>query len=1137
MPIQNSNQIDELLDRIRSIETFSGETRGRIVGGLVKDGFPLEELVYDDTKTSGTDGLNAMPEDGRWTPGAWQNSFKNLHNKFAIWSDPTIDGDDVYADDYDNNIHKREISFSKSFLEKLGIKVDSGGSIVSINKYAGSVFADLPALADDVNWSDTDNPFIGLHIDDFKVQQMNLYRAGAVYDGSKGPTALGGSPRIAQAGLADMVEQAQVLAAKQFIFDNYVDVIAKTHEGKSWSEVEDLLFGKEIRMIAPNNAYGVGAGEQFYATFNAGFLVGHGYVGGFYGTSRLIDVFIKAFNNPGVSYQSPESTESAMIKYVNGHFEVTNIPFNAGDLKYPTFFHYGAVMSALDINLPAKGDADYEELREEWGVEDTGGTFSLGYAHKAEISKTIDFSTVVEASKTADSSSGVVNYDLTYKSANGKTLIISGDDNYEVSSSDVELQSSNITIETVYDPLKSVSASAGQKLDVSALNIVDQAAFLGKLVYRWWTESGTVVNVKFTNDPSVPSNQPLQLLYITSGDVLLNAKDGINVGFLVSVADKTILGTLDASDFIFKTQGSSSDTFKIDASLSTGQNYITSDDKTTEVDFGKGKTIIEDKSQLVGTKYVFNDEMAAYDSVLKNIDVIVNHVELGGTLGDKFDLSEFGGITKPIIEKVSFNNHSDDAGSAIKDYYKQYSYSITISFSKTENGVTKNYKFIITTESDTEIANLQTLIENSLIYTEEGDTTLINSSIALKGTNTAGLNATIGSEYKFEFTLKDHSEIVSDTKLSSDYIQVGTRYYDSSQLTFNDANFDISITSSQTAGEYTIKFVLKSSVGSMLTPKTLDIQLKAGTEHTNVNPFEFEHKYRVVSIARAALEKDALDKSNISEADLTLVNQKIVSIATANEVVYGSANDTGKAFLNDTTSVVALEVKTMKENSSDITWDKISKNAIVRNAYTGEKIKLDSTYTVFKGYIDGSEAGANVTLDGKNNVFALEDNISQNTLGGTQMFRNLKSIHGGAGNDIIDLSSTKYSLGNGVELYGDAGNDVIWGGSGNDILIGGAGADRLTGGPGNDTFRYTLASDSNSTGGIDTISHFEQGDKIELSSSFIADISKLKITTGEDGFKHLYYDANGDGVINTGEFDIKISGDGFDSVGDDVVVV
>lgn len=65
----------------------------------------------------------------------------------------------------------------------------------------------------------------------------------------------------------------------------------------------------------------------------------------------------------------------------------------------------------------------------------------------------------------------------------------------------------------------------------------------------------------------------------------------------------------------------------------------------------------------------------------------------------------------------------------------------------------------------------------------------------------------------------------------------------------------------------------------------------------------------------------------------------------------------------------------------------------------------------------------------------------------------IESIDAGAGNDIVDLTSSRYGYGN-VRIDGGSGNDVLWASGGNDTLIGGSGNDQLHGGAGNDLFIF-----------------------------------------------------------------------------------
>ncbi len=79
-------------------------------------------------------------------------------------------------------------------------------------------------------------------------------------------------------------------------------------------------------------------------------------------------------------------------------------------------------------------------------------------------------------------------------------------------------------------------------------------------------------------------------------------------------------------------------------------------------------------------------------------------------------------------------------------------------------------------------------------------------------------------------------------------------------------------------------------------------------------------------------------------------------------------------------------------------------------------------------------------------------------------------IKGLAGNDVIHgLSGADY-------LEGGDGRDTILGAPGDDHVIGGGGFDRLEGGDGNDVFAFAAGD------GLDTISDFRQGDRIQFSN-------------------------------------------------------
>jgi hypothetical protein len=161
---------------------------------------------------------------------------------------------------------------------------------------------------------------------------------------------------------------------------------------------------------------------------------------------------------------------------------------------------------------------------------------------------------------------------------------------------------------------------------------------------------------------------------------------------------------------------------------------------------------------------------------------------------------------------------------------------------------------------------------------------------------------------------------------------------------------------------------------------------------------------------------------------------------------------------------------------------------------TGEKIALNGL-NLFSDVIDGGPDIDTVNLTDGNDAFFIDDvyslhhsslTLTSTTQGIDSIARivNLEVINAGAGNDIVDLTSTNFILAQAVEINGEAGNDVLWGSNGNDtinggdgddVLFGGTGSDTLTGDAGSDTFQFTA------TAGNDIITDFNtSGDTIKL---------------------------------------------------------
>jgi len=161
---------------------------------------------------------------------------------------------------------------------------------------------------------------------------------------------------------------------------------------------------------------------------------------------------------------------------------------------------------------------------------------------------------------------------------------------------------------------------------------------------------------------------------------------------------------------------------------------------------------------------------------------------------------------------------------------------------------------------------------------------------------------------------------------------------------------------------------------------------------------------------------------------------------------------------------------------------------------TGQVISLEGMNR-FSDVIDGGDDIDVLNLTDGNDAFFIDDVYSDHHsslvlspttqgINSTARIVNLEVINAGAGNDIVDLTSSNFILTQGITINGESGNDVLWGSNGNDIInggdgddiiFGGAGNDILTGGAGSDVFQFTATS------GRFTITDFDaQYDSIEF---------------------------------------------------------
>ena len=125
----------------------------------------------------------------------------------------------------------------------------------------------------------------------------------------------------------------------------------------------------------------------------------------------------------------------------------------------------------------------------------------------------------------------------------------------------------------------------------------------------------------------------------------------------------------------------------------------------------------------------------------------------------------------------------------------------------------------------------------------------------------------------------------------------------------------------------------------------------------------------------------------------------------------------------------------------------------------------------FSTVIDGDDGYDLIVLTDSDDAFFLHDSISgygstsgsvvdyagRDTVGRIQR---IEAIEGGAGADLIDLTSPNLSmLGTSISIDGGSGDDVLWGNDGNDTIHGGDGNDSIVPGPGFNTLAGGFGAD------------------------------------------------------------------------------
>jgi Ca2+-binding RTX toxin-like protein len=132
---------------------------------------------------------------------------------------------------------------------------------------------------------------------------------------------------------------------------------------------------------------------------------------------------------------------------------------------------------------------------------------------------------------------------------------------------------------------------------------------------------------------------------------------------------------------------------------------------------------------------------------------------------------------------------------------------------------------------------------------------------------------------------------------------------------------------------------------------------------------------------------------------------------------------------------------------------------------TGNLVPLAGYAQTDANYV-GVQGGSTLAMGNGHEALFLDDNISPGFNGGARL-QNISAIKLGTGDQLVDLTSTSYSLdvatitggnGNDIILNSDgntaihtgSGNTYVWTGNGNDTVYGGHGADTIAVGTGND---------------------------------------------------------------------------------------
>ncbi len=253
---------------------------------------------------------------------------------------------------------------------------------------------------------------------------------------------------------------------------------------------------------------------------------------------------------------------------------------------------------------------------------------------------------------------------------------------------------------------------------------------------------------------------------------------------------------------------------------------------------------------------------------------------------------------------------------------------------------------------------------------------------------------------------------------------------------------------------------------------------------------------------------------------------------------YGEAgNDSIQILQNGTQSFGGDDNDTLYMDGSPATW---GSGSVTFSRLSSDFADL-AGFRKYDALFDGGNA-IDTLVFGATNDAILTDTFGVNVnTSALHKIINIEIIDAGAGNDIVNLTTNQYAIGN-MTVYGREGNDVIWANTGNDTLDGGAnndsilgmaGKDVVTGGDGNDTI---YGGD-----GDDTLSGNNQDDSVfgDNGNDFVSGGEGNDSVTGGVGDDKVYGEGGDDTVRGGDGVDLVGGGTGNDDVrggeGDDSV--